>query len=74
VDEQHPPFLTIHGVYDHLVPLGRSRVLAKAFIDAGVEVIMTIIPNAPHEVPQVCTAESQRLVQGSLPRQLKTAN
>ncbi len=72
VDKNDPPFLIMHGDHDQLVPLGQSVILAKALIDAGVEVTMKTIPGAAHEGPQFRTAESQRLIEEFLSRKLKT--
>ena len=71
IDKNDPPFLIMHGDNDQLVPLGQSVVLAKALIDAGVEVTMKTIPGAGHEGPQFRNAESQRLVEEFLSRKLK---
>jgi acetyl esterase/lipase len=71
VDKNDPPFLIMHGDNDQLVPLGQSIVLAKALIDAGVEVTMITIPGAGHEGPQFRNAESQRLIEEFLSRNLK---
>jgi acetyl esterase/lipase len=73
VDKNDPPFLIMHGDNDQLVPLGQSVVLAKALIDAGVEVTMKTIPGAGHEGPQFRSAESQRLIEEFLSRNLKLA-
>jgi acetyl esterase/lipase len=71
VDKNDPPFLIMHGDNDQLVPLGQSVILAKALIDAGVEVTMKTIPGAGHEGPQFRNAESQRLIEEFLSRELK---
>ena len=71
VDKNDPPFLIMHGDNDQLVPLGQSIILAKALIDAGVEVTMRTIPGAGHEGPQFRNAESQRLIEEFLSRNLK---
>jgi acetyl esterase/lipase len=71
VDKTDPPFLIMHGDNDQLVPLGQSVILAKALIDAGVEVTMKTIPGAAHEGPQFRNAESQRLIEEFLSRKLK---
>ncbi len=71
VTRECPPFLIMHGDNDQLVPLGQSVILAKALIDAGVEVTMKTIPGAPHEGPQFRTPESQRLMEEFLARHLK---
>jgi acetyl esterase/lipase len=73
IDKSDPPFLIMHGDNDQLVPLGQSIVLAKALIDAGVEVTMKTIPGAAHEGPQFRTAESRRLIEEFLTRNLKAA-
>jgi acetyl esterase/lipase len=73
IDKNDPPFLIMHGDNDQLVPLGQSVLLAKALIDAGVEVTMKTIPGASHEGPQFRNAESQRLIEEFLSRKLKTA-
>jgi acetyl esterase/lipase len=71
IDKNDPPFLIMHGDDDQVVPLGQSVILAKALIDAGVEVTMKTIPGAGHEGPQFRTAESQRLIEEFLLRELK---
>jgi acetyl esterase/lipase len=71
VDKNAPPFLIMHGDNDQLVPLGQSVILAKALIDAGVEVTMKTLPRAGHEGPQFRTPESQRLIEEFLSRHLK---
>jgi acetyl esterase/lipase len=71
IDKNTPPFLIMHGDNDQLVPLGQSVILAKALIDAGVEVTMKTIPGAGHEGPQFRNAENQRLIEEFLSRKLK---
>jgi len=71
INKEDPPFLIMHGDNDKLVPLGQSIILAKALIDAGVEVTMKTIPGAGHEGPQFRNAESQRLIEEFLSRKLK---
>jgi len=71
IDENDPPFLIMHGDNDRLVPLGQSVILAKALIDAGVEVTMKTIHGAGHEGPQFRDAESRQLIEESLSRKLK---
>jgi acetyl esterase/lipase len=71
VDKNDPPFLIMHGDNDQLVPLGQSVILAKALIDAGVEVTMKTIHGAGHEGPQFRSAESQRMIEDFLSRHLK---
>lgn len=71
IDKNDPPFLIMHGDDDQLVPLGQSVILAKALIDAGVEVTMKTIPGAGHEGTQFRNAESQRLIEEFLSRKLK---
>lgn len=71
IDKQAPPFLIMHGDNDQLVPLGQSVILAKALIDAGVEVTMKTIPGAGHEGPQFRNAENRRLMEEFLTRHLK---
>ena len=73
VDKNDPPFLIMHGDNDQLVPLGQSVMLAKALIDAGVEVTMKTLPGAGHEDMQFRSAENQRLMEEFLSRELKTA-
>jgi acetyl esterase/lipase len=73
IDKNDPPFLIMHGNNDQLVPLGQSVILAKALIDAGVEVTMKTIAGAGHEGPQFRNAESQRLIEEFLSRNLKVA-
>jgi acetyl esterase/lipase len=73
IDKDDPPFLIMHGDNDQVVPLGQSVILAKALIDAGVEVTMKTVHGAQHEGPQFRNAESQRLVEEFLSRHLKTA-
>jgi acetyl esterase/lipase len=71
VDKSDPPFLIMHGDNDQLVPLGQSVILAKALIDAGVEVTMKTVHGAGHEGPQFHNAESRRLIEDFLSRTLK---
>ena len=71
IDKHDPPFLIMHGDNDQLVPLGQSVILAKALIDAGVEVTMKTIPGAGHEDPKFHSAENQRLIEEFLSRNLK---
>lgn len=71
IDKNDPPFLIMHGDNDQLVPLGQSVILAKALIDAGVEVTMKTIHGAGHEGPEFRTPESQRLIEEFLSRNLK---
>jgi acetyl esterase/lipase len=71
IDKSDPPFLIMHGDNDQLVPLGQSVILAKALIDAGVEVTMKTLHGAGHEGPEFRTPESQRLVEEFLSRKLK---
>jgi acetyl esterase/lipase len=71
VDKNDPPFLIMHGDNDQLVPLGQSVILAKALIDAGVEVTIKTIHGAGHEGPQFRSAESQRMIEDFLSRHLK---
>jgi acetyl esterase/lipase len=71
IDKSDPPFLIMHGDNDQLVPLAQSVILAKALIDAGVEVTMKTIPGAGHEGPEFRSAESQRLIEEFLSRHLK---
>ncbi len=58
VNKNNPPFLIMHGDNDQLVPLGQSVILAKALIDAGVEVTMKTIPGAGHEDMQFRSARA----------------
>jgi dipeptidyl aminopeptidase/acylaminoacyl peptidase len=73
IDKNDPPFLIMHGDNDQLVPLGQSTILAKALIDAGVEVTMKTIPGAGHEGPEFHNQENRRLMEEFLSRTLKTA-
>jgi acetyl esterase/lipase len=72
IDKSDPPFLIMHGDKDQLVPLGQSIILAKALIDAGVEVTMQTIPGAMHGGPQFHSPESRRLIEAFLDLKLKT--
>lgn len=72
VDKSDPPFLIMHGDNDQLVPRDQSVILAKALIDAGVEVTMQTIAGAGHEGPQFHSAKSRRLVENFLARNLKS--
>lgn len=72
IDKSDPPFLIMHGDNDQLVPLGQSVILAKALIDAGVEVTMKTIPGASHEGPEFRNEESRRLMEEFFSRKLKT--
>jgi acetyl esterase/lipase len=74
IDKNDPPFLIMHGDNDQIVPLGQSVILAKALIDAGVEVTMQTIPGAMHEGPQFHNSESQRLLEEFLSRKLKVTD
>jgi acetyl esterase/lipase len=71
IDKNDPPFLILHGDNDQLVPLEQSVILAKALIDAGVEVTMQTLRGAGHGTPHFYNAESQRLVLEFLDRKLK---
>jgi len=71
IDKKDPAFLIMHGDNDQLVPLGQSIILAKALIDAGVEVTMKTIPGAGHEGPEFRSEESRRLIEEFLSRKLK---
>jgi len=73
IDKHDPPFLIMHGDNDQLVPLAQSTMLAKALIDAGVEVTMKTIPGAAHEDPKFRSPENQRLVEEFLRRALAVA-
>jgi len=73
IDKDDPPFLIMHGDNDQLVPLGQSVILAKALIDAGVEVTMKTLHGAGHEGPQFRSATNQRLVEDFLSLHLKAA-
>jgi acetyl esterase/lipase len=70
INKNSPPFLIMHGSNDQLVPLGQSVILAKALIDAGVEVTMKTLPGAGHEDPQFRNSESQKLIEEFLTREL----
>src|SRR6185312_1910844 len=63
IDKSDPPFLIMHGDNDQLVPLAQSKMLAKALIDADVEVTMKTIPGAGHEDPKFRSPENQRLIE-----------
>lgn len=71
VDKTDPPFLIMHGDNDQLVPLGQSKMLAKALIDAGVEETMKTLAGAGHEDMQFRSAENQRLMEAFLSLHLK---
>jgi acetyl esterase/lipase len=71
IDKNDPPFLIMHGDNDQLVPLAQSTMLAKALIDAGVEVTMKTIPGAGHEDPKFRSPENQRLIEEFLRGALK---
>jgi len=71
IDKSDPPFLIMHGDNDQLVPLAQSKMLAKALIDADVEVTMKTIPGAGHEDPKFRSPENQRLIEEFLRRTLK---
>ena len=73
IDKNDPPFLIMHGDKDQLVPHEQSVILAKALIDAGVEVTMKTIPGAAHEDPKFRSPENQRLIEGFLRQSLKIA-
>ncbi len=73
VNKNAPPFLIMHGDNDQLVPLAQSAILAKALIDAGVEVTMKTVHGAGHEGPQFGNAENRQLVEEFLSRTLKAA-
>jgi acetyl esterase/lipase len=73
IDKDDPPFLILHGDRDPLVPIGQSVILAKALIDAGVDVTVDTIPGAGHGGPQFGTPESRRLIKQFLDRNLKPA-
>jgi endo-1,4-beta-xylanase len=71
VDAKDPPFLIMHGDADRLVPLAQSAILAKALVDAGVEVTMQTIPGAGHGGPQFHSPASRRLVEEFFSRHLQ---
>ena len=73
IDKNDPPFLIMHGDKDDLVPHAQSVILAKALIDAGVEVTMKTIPGAAHEDPKFHSPENQRLMESFLRQSLKMA-
>jgi acetyl esterase/lipase len=73
IDKNDPPFLIMHGDNDQLVPLGQSIILAKALMDAGVEVTMKTIHGAGHEGPEFHSAASRRLVEDFFALHLKPA-
>ena len=73
IDKTDPPFLIMHGDNDQLVPRAQSTILAKALIDAGVEVTMKTIPGAGHEDPKFRSPENQRLMEDFLRQALKIA-
>ncbi len=73
IDKNDPPFLIMHGDKDRLVPLAQSIILAKALIDAGVEVTMKTLRSAGHEGPEFRNAESRQLIEAFLSRILKPA-
>jgi acetyl esterase/lipase len=73
IDKNDPPFLIMHGDKDQLVPHEQSVILAKALIDAGVEVTMKTIPGAAHEDPKFRSPENQRLMEDFLREALKVA-
>ena len=74
VDKSDPPFLIMHGDKDQLVPHEQSVILAKALIDAGVEVTMKTIPGAAHEDPKFRSPENQRLMEDFLRAALKVGD
>jgi acetyl esterase/lipase len=74
VDQNDPPFLIMHGDVDRIVPHEQSVILAKALIDAGVEVTMKTIHGADHEGRQFRSAENQRLIEDFFSQKLKTGN
>ncbi len=54
------------------MPLGQSVILAKALIDAGVEVTMKTVPGADHEAPQFRNLpENRRLIEDFFTEKLK---
>jgi acetyl esterase/lipase len=71
IDKNNPPFLIMHGDNDQLVPHEQSVILAKALIDAGVEVTMKTIPGARHEDPKFRSIENQRLIEDFFVQNLK---
>lgn len=73
IDKTDPPFLIMHGDNDQLVPLGQSIMLAKALIDAGVEVTIKTIPGAGHEDPKFRSEENRRLMEDFFSQKLKGA-
>jgi acetyl esterase/lipase len=72
IDKNDPSFLIMHGDNDTLVPLGQSIMLAKALIDAGIEVTMKTLAGAGHEDMQFRNAENQKLMEEFLSRKLKS--
>ena len=73
INQNTPPFLIMHGDDDQLVPLEQSHLLAKALVDAGVEVTMKTIPGAGHEDPKFRSPASRQLIADFLARNLKPA-
>ena len=57
VDRSDPPFLILHGGRDRLVPPDQSRLLRDALQKAGVEVTLTIVPEAGHGGRELRTRE-----------------
>lgn len=47
--EKYPPFLILHGDADTLVPYEQSVEMYEALCDAGADVQMIRVTNAPHE-------------------------
>jgi acetyl esterase/lipase len=74
LDKKAPAFLIMHGDADRVVPWGQSAILAKALIDAGVEVNMKTIHGADHEGPQFRSAENQQIIEAFFSQKLKAGN
>lgn len=48
VDSEDPPFLIVHGNADKLVPIGQSKLLQAALLDAGVSSSFHIVLDGGH--------------------------
>ena len=65
-----PPFFIGHGAADALVPVSQSELLYDALRQAGVPVVLRIVPGAGHSVPGLGLDEA---VRAFLDRYLKPA-
>jgi dipeptidyl aminopeptidase/acylaminoacyl peptidase len=61
----------MHGDADPIVPIGQSTLLAKALIEAGVEVTMKTVHGAGHGGPEFRSPGNERMIAEFFARTLK---